>query len=58
MQREMRRGAAADADAPEEQAEDLLHVYEPLAQTCSAIGLHALAAVFYGLCVHLSLIHI
>ena len=52
MQREMRRGAAADADAPEEQAEDLLHVYEPLAQTCSAIGLHALAAVFYGLCVH------
>ena len=41
---------AANAEAEEHMWEDLIHIYEPLAQTCAAVGLHALAAVYYGAC--------
>lgn len=30
--------------------EDLIHIYEPLAQTCAAAGLHSLSAIYYGAC--------
>lgn len=42
---------ADDADDEEQLWEDLVHVYEPMAQTCAAAGLNASAALYYGLCV-------
>jgi hypothetical protein len=48
------RTAADPAEDAEQEAqiwEDVVHIYEPLAQSCAAVGLNALAAVYYGLCV-------
>jgi hypothetical protein len=41
---------AADADDEMHLWEDILHIYESLAQTCVAAGLNPLAACYYGLC--------
>jgi hypothetical protein len=48
------RGDDLEADADDETHlwEDILHIYEALAQTCVALGLNPLSACYYGLCAH------